>query len=51
MIEERRANGDNPFPHKFDVSISLAAFIEKYKDLEKDAVLEDITVNVAGKLD
>uniref|UniRef100_A0A915BXH8 Lysine--tRNA ligase n=1 Tax=Parascaris univalens TaxID=6257 RepID=A0A915BXH8_PARUN len=50
MIEERRASGDNPFPHKFDVSISLAAFIEKYKELEKDAVLEDIIVSVAGRI-
>ncbi|KHN71373.1 Lysine--tRNA ligase [Toxocara canis] len=50
MIEERRAKGDNPFPHKFNVTSSLVAFIEKYNHLEKDAVLEDVTVNIAGRV-
>uniref|UniRef100_A0AC34PXL2 Lysine--tRNA ligase n=1 Tax=Panagrolaimus sp. JU765 TaxID=591449 RepID=A0AC34PXL2_9BILA len=51
MIETRRSAGDNPFPHKFHVSTSLAAFIEKYDNqIEKDKILEDITVNVAGRV-
>lgn len=50
MIESRRAAGDNPFPHKFNVSISLTEFREKYKDsIEKDQVLEDVQVSVAGE--
>lgn len=50
MIEKRRENGDNPFPHKFHVSISLADFIKKYDELikEKDFILESETVSVAG---
>ncbi|KAJ1349981.1 hypothetical protein KIN20_005669 [Parelaphostrongylus tenuis] len=28
MINSRRAAGENPFPHKFHVSTSIAAFIE-----------------------
>ena len=48
MIEERRSKGENPFPHKFNVSISLADFIEKYSHLEKDVALEDTVVSVAG---
>ncbi|VDD92537.1 unnamed protein product, partial [Enterobius vermicularis] len=50
MIEERRSKGENPFPHKFNVSISLADFIEKYSHLEKDVALEDTVVSVAGRL-
>ncbi|KAI6244059.1 Lysine--tRNA ligase [Aphelenchoides fujianensis] len=50
MIEDRRTAGENPFPHKFDVSISLAEFQEKYKNLENDQVLEDVTERVAGRI-
>lgn len=50
MIKNRRANGENPFPHKFNVSISLTDFINEYepKIIENGKILEDITVNVAG---
>ncbi|MFH4975586.1 hypothetical protein AB6A40_002295 [Gnathostoma spinigerum] len=50
MIDERRAKGENPFPHKFNVTISLSDFISKYEYLEKDTVLEDVIVSVAGRL-
>ncbi|CAI5442465.1 unnamed protein product [Caenorhabditis angaria] len=49
MIESRRAAGDNPFPHKFNVTISLTEFIEKYSSLEKEQVSNDI-VSVAGRI-
>uniref|UniRef100_A0A914PLZ3 Uncharacterized protein n=1 Tax=Panagrolaimus davidi TaxID=227884 RepID=A0A914PLZ3_9BILA len=49
MIEARRAAGENPFPHKFHVSISLANFIKKYENsMENNQVLEDEPVSVAG---
>uniref|UniRef100_A0A0K0F1X2 Lysine--tRNA ligase n=1 Tax=Strongyloides venezuelensis TaxID=75913 RepID=A0A0K0F1X2_STRVS len=51
MIEERRAAGDNPFPHKFHVSISLTQFIEEYgPKLKNEQVMEDVTVNVSGRI-
>lgn len=50
MVEARRARGENPFPHKFHVSISLTNYISKYDYLEKDNVLEDTTVSVAGRV-
>lgn len=52
MIEGRRANGDNPFPHKFDVSISLQNYIEKYDPVIKEngKVLEEDVVRVAGSI-
>uniref|UniRef100_A0A915LPF7 Lysine--tRNA ligase n=1 Tax=Meloidogyne javanica TaxID=6303 RepID=A0A915LPF7_MELJA len=52
MVQSRRAAGENPFPHKFDVGISLANFIEKYDSVltERGKVLEDETVRVAGRV-
>ncbi|VDM56273.1 unnamed protein product [Angiostrongylus costaricensis] len=50
MINSRRAAGENPFPHKFNVSISIAAFIEKYNGLQKEQVLEDVNVSIAGRI-
>lgn len=52
MIETRRKNGENPFPHKFHVSISLTDFINKYDSVinENGKILEDITVSVAGTI-
>lgn len=50
MIEEKRSQGLNPFPHKFQVSISLKEFLSKYDYLEKDKVLEDLEESVAGMI-
>jgi lysyl-tRNA synthetase class 2 len=51
MIETRRAAGENPFPHKFHVSISLANYIKKYENsIENNQVLEDEPVTVAGRV-
>uniref|UniRef100_A0A914E2S2 Lysine--tRNA ligase n=1 Tax=Acrobeloides nanus TaxID=290746 RepID=A0A914E2S2_9BILA len=51
MIEERRGKGDNPFPHKFHVSISLVNFIKKYDPLvQNDQVLEEETISVSGRV-
>ncbi|CAD6184984.1 unnamed protein product [Caenorhabditis auriculariae] len=49
MIEGRRAAGDNPFPHKFNVTVSLTEFIEKYSSLEKEQVHDDV-VSIAGRI-
>ena len=34
MVEKAKARGENPYPHKFDVSIQLPAYVEKYGGLE-----------------
>ncbi len=47
-IAERRSAGENPFPHKFDVSISLTAFLAQYAHVPADQVLTDVTVSIAG---
>ena len=50
MLNERREKGENPFPHKFDVTISLTDFIEKFGNevTENGKVLTDESVRVAG---
>ena len=40
--------GPHPYPHKFDVSMSLPAFVERYQNLENGECYADI-ISVAGK--
>lgn len=40
----------NPYPHKFEVTISIADFIAKYSHLEADKRLEGEVVSVAGRV-
>ena len=48
MVEKAKARGENPYPHKFDVSIQLPAYVEKYGGLEAGAHLEGEPVSIAG---
>jgi len=41
------ANGENPYPHKFQVDLSLPAYIEKFRGIS-DGDRLDTTVNIAG---
>lgn len=49
MVEEWRASGENPFPHKFHVSMSLEDFRDKYDSLQAEEHLNDVEVSLAGK--
>eukprot|EP00296_Roombia_truncata_P007589 JP446034.1.p1 GENE.JP446034.1~~JP446034.1.p1 ORF type:complete len:593 (-),score=245.05 JP446034.1:128-1906(-) len=49
-LETFRAAGNNPYPHKFHVGLSLPAFIKKYADLAEGAVNQDEVITVAGRL-
>lgn len=40
----------NPYPHKFQVSINLPGFAEKYKDLKRGETLPDVEVRVSGRI-
>lgn len=40
----------HPYPHKFQVSISLQDFIEKYQDLKDGEVVESDHLSVAGRV-
>nr|XP_027201957.1 lysine--tRNA ligase-like [Dermatophagoides pteronyssinus] len=49
-IIEWRESGENPYPHKFHVSISLNDFIEKYSSLNDGEIRDDVEVSVAGRI-
>lgn len=49
-VQQLAKEGVAPYPHKFTVSIGLASFVEKYKDLENGARLEDVSLTVAGRI-
>ncbi|XP_052834039.1 lysine--tRNA ligase [Octopus bimaculoides] len=49
-VEQLKVSGNDPYPHKFHVSLSLNTFIEKYSDVEPGSVMEDVEVSVAGKV-
>uniref|UniRef100_H2V6Z6 Lysine--tRNA ligase n=1 Tax=Takifugu rubripes TaxID=31033 RepID=H2V6Z6_TAKRU len=48
-IEELKGAGEDPYPHKFHVDVSLTEFIEKYKNLQPGDQLTD-AVKVAGRV-
>ncbi|XP_033323178.2 lysyl-tRNA synthetase isoform X2 [Megalopta genalis] len=50
-IDHLKNTDDNPYPHKFHVSMSLENFIEKFGDILKDGeVLENEVHSVAGRV-
>ena len=49
-ITAAKAAGENPFPHKFSVSMQLPAFIEKYSGMETGTHEEATVVSVAGRV-
>ncbi|XP_018317882.1 lysine--tRNA ligase isoform X1 [Mycetomoellerius zeteki] len=51
LVSQLKAINDNPYPHKFHVSISLEKFIEKFKDIVKDGeILDNEVHSVAGRV-
>ena len=42
------AAGEEPFPHKFHVTMSIPKYVEQYKNIGNGEHLEDVTVNLAG---
>jgi len=49
-IEELKKTDAHPYPHKFNVSISLTNFIEKYEYLKDSETLTDVEVRLAGRV-
>ncbi|KAI8367546.1 lysyl-tRNA synthetase [Radiomyces spectabilis] len=46
----RETESPNPYPHKFQVSMSLPEFIEKFSKLEVGERLDDQEITVAGRV-
>ncbi|KAK7481677.1 hypothetical protein BaRGS_00027050 [Batillaria attramentaria] len=48
-VTQLKEEGDNPYPHKFFVKISLEEFIDRYSHIEPGDILEE-DVTVAGRI-
>ena len=44
-----KARGENPYPHKFHVSVQLPAYVDKYSGIEAGTQLSEETVSLAGE--
>lgn len=50
-VEELKKNPEtHPYPHKFNVTISLESFIEKFGHVADGERLDDVKVSVAGRV-
>jgi len=48
-IAQMKKDGEVPYPHKFNVTISLEEFIEKFNFLAETQILHDEPCSVAGR--
>ena len=49
-VQSAKDAGQNPYPHKFHVSISLPDFVQQYESIADGAHQEGATVSVAGRI-
>ncbi|CCE61478.1 hypothetical protein TPHA_0A04020 [Tetrapisispora phaffii CBS 4417] len=50
ILELRKSQEPNPYPHKFNVSITLPKFLEKYAYLKRGETLPEEKVSIAGRI-
>ena len=51
MLLSQKSKGENPFPHKFEVTTSNPEFIDKFGPITKKGEwLEDTPVSIAGRV-
>ncbi|PPS08442.1 hypothetical protein GOBAR_AA12199 [Gossypium barbadense] len=50
FLAAQKAEGKNPYPHKFFTSMSIVEYIEKYGSLGNGEHIEDATVSLAGRI-
>uniref|UniRef100_A0A674CUZ0 Lysine--tRNA ligase n=1 Tax=Salmo trutta TaxID=8032 RepID=A0A674CUZ0_SALTR len=49
-IQALKGTAEDPYPHKYNVDLSLTEFIEKYNHLQPGDQLTDIVLNVSGRV-
>uniref|UniRef100_A0A3Q0QQ45 Lysine--tRNA ligase n=1 Tax=Amphilophus citrinellus TaxID=61819 RepID=A0A3Q0QQ45_AMPCI len=49
-IQELKGTVEDPYPHKFQVDLSLTEFIEKYNHLQAGDQLTDVVLSVSGRV-
>lgn len=50
VAELKQTPENDPYPHKFNVTISLENFIAKYADLKDGETLDQVDLSVAGRI-
>jgi lysyl-tRNA synthetase class 2 len=49
-LDTMRSQGVQPYPHKYEVNMSLTDFISRYNNLQAGEVLTDVVHSVAGRV-
>ncbi|XP_044464513.1 lysine--tRNA ligase, cytoplasmic-like [Mangifera indica] len=49
-LSSQKADGKNPYPHKFFVDVSILEYTEKYGGLGNGEHLEELTLSLAGRI-
>jgi lysyl-tRNA synthetase class 2 len=47
-VLDMKARGENPYPHKFNVTTSLTTFIRDYQNLKPEDMKENESLSIAG---
>ena len=50
FVSKLKQSGDNPYPHKFEVTISLNQFIDEYEHLGSETAETDKQFSLAGRI-
>lgn len=48
-IQALKGTAEDPYPHKFNVDLSLSEFIDRYNNLQPGDHLTDVVLNLSGK--
>lgn len=49
MLSSSKEVGVNPYPHKFQVSMTIVEYVEKYGSLSDGEHLKEVEVSLAGR--
>ncbi|XWS09407.1 hypothetical protein CRYUN_Cryun40dG0082600 [Craigia yunnanensis] len=50
FLASQKAEGKNPYPHKFFTSMSIVEYIDKYGSLGNGEHIEDVSVSLGGRI-
>lgn len=50
FVNKLKNDGHNPYPHKFNVTISLNNFIDEFSYLDKETINKDKEYSLAGRI-
>lgn len=48
-IQALKGTAEDPYPHKFNVDLSLTEFIDRYNNLQPGDHLTDVVLSLSGK--